>query len=97
MVASKNFGTESDLFLRMWGRTAMSPSLARQVLKFGWTKEDEEGLLAECAAEIDRAAEEYLATPAMPVEAMFDQLYEELPPAVEAQRRQAIREAAADA
>ena len=42
MVASKNFGTESDLFLRMWGRTAMSPSLARQVLKFGWTKEDEE-------------------------------------------------------
>ncbi len=52
-----------------------------------WAKEDEEGLLAESAAEIDRAAEDYLATTGPPVEAMFDYLYAELPPEVEAQRR----------
>lgn len=42
VVARKNFGTESDLFLRMWGREAMPASLAKQVLKFAWTKEDED-------------------------------------------------------
>lgn len=62
-----------------------------------WAKEDEEGLLAECAAEVDRAAEEYLATPAPPTEAMFDYLSADLPPDVEAQRAAAIRESAADA
>ena len=62
-----------------------------------WTKEDEEGLLAGCAAEIDQAAEEYLATPPLPTEAMFDHLYAELPPTVAAQRRRAIQESPDDA
>jgi 2-oxoisovalerate dehydrogenase E1 component alpha subunit len=62
-----------------------------------WAKEDEEGLLAECAAEVDGAAEEYLATPPLPPEAMFDFLYQDLPPGLEAQRLAAIQESAADA
>jgi 2-oxoisovalerate dehydrogenase E1 component alpha subunit len=62
-----------------------------------WAKEDEEGLLAECAAEIDRAAEEYLATGPPTTDAMFDYLYAELPPGVEAQRLQAALDAASDA
>jgi pyruvate dehydrogenase E1 component alpha subunit len=61
-----------------------------------WAKEDEEGLLAESAAEVDGAAEEYLATPPLPPEAMFDNLYAELPAGLEAQRLQAIQESAAD-
>jgi pyruvate dehydrogenase E1 component alpha subunit len=62
-----------------------------------WTKEDEEGLLAECAAEIDRGAEEYLATPLPRSEEMFDYLYAELPPDLQAQRLQAIQESQHDA
>lgn len=62
-----------------------------------WTKEDEEGLLAECAADVDRAAEEYLAIPPPSTESMFDHLYEELPPSVAEQRRQALRESPNDA
>jgi pyruvate dehydrogenase E1 component alpha subunit len=58
-----------------------------------WTKEDEEGLLAESAAEVDRAAEEFLATGPLPAEAMFDHLYETLPPGIAAQRLQASLEA----
>jgi pyruvate dehydrogenase E1 component alpha subunit len=58
-----------------------------------WTKEDEEGLLAESAAEVDRAAEEFLATGPPPAEAMFDHLYETLPPGIAAQRLQASLEA----
>lgn len=82
---------------KAWANEPLSRIRAFLVAAGAWTKEDEEGLLAECAAEIDRAAEEYLATPGMPIEAMFDHLYEELPPAVEAQRRQAMRETQADA
>ena len=41
------------------------------------------------AAEIDQAAEAYLATPPQPVSAMFDHLFAELPAALAAQRAQA--------
>jgi pyruvate dehydrogenase E1 component alpha subunit len=46
---------------------------------------------------VDGAAEEYLATPPPPPEAMFDFLYQDLPVGLEAQRLAAIRESAADA
>ncbi|WP_193368748.1 pyruvate dehydrogenase (acetyl-transferring) E1 component subunit alpha [Pelagibius marinus] len=51
-----------------------------------WTKEAEEALIADCAARVEAAVEEYLATPALPPSAMFDHLYAELPAALEAQR-----------
>ncbi len=62
-----------------------------------WDKAREEELIGECTAEVDAAAEEYLAIPPEPVEAMFDYLFASLPPALAAQREAAIREAEADA
>jgi len=53
-----------------------------------WTKQDEEQLLADCAARVEAAVEDYLATPAPAPEAMFDHLYETLPAALAGQRRQ---------
>lgn len=58
--------------------------------EMGWTKEEEETLIAACAAEVERAVEEYLATPPQPVEAMFDYLYAALPADVAAQRAAAV-------
>jgi pyruvate dehydrogenase E1 component alpha subunit len=51
-----------------------------------WTKADEEGLIAECNAEVEAAADAYLKTPARAPETMFDHLYETLPAALADQR-----------
>ncbi|HEX3210581.1 MAG TPA: thiamine pyrophosphate-dependent enzyme, partial [Geminicoccaceae bacterium] len=51
-----------------------------------WTKADEEHLIDELNREIDAAVERYLETPAQPPEAMFDDLYAELPRALADQR-----------
>jgi pyruvate dehydrogenase E1 component alpha subunit len=51
-----------------------------------WTKADEERLTLELNREIDDAVERYLATPGQPPEAMFDDLYAELPRALLGQR-----------
>jgi pyruvate dehydrogenase E1 component alpha subunit len=77
---------------RQWELEPIGRIRSYLVAARAWAKEDEEGLLAECAAEIDRAAEDYLATSNLPVEAMFDYLYEELPPSVEQQRAAARRQ-----
>jgi 2-oxoisovalerate dehydrogenase E1 component alpha subunit len=52
----------------------------------GWTKEDEERLIADCAAEIDAEVTRYLETGPVPAAAMFDHLYATLPPVYAAQR-----------
>jgi len=51
-----------------------------------WSKDDEEALLADCAAQVEAATEQYLAIPPLPPTAMFDHLYAELPRALAAQR-----------
>jgi pyruvate dehydrogenase E1 component alpha subunit len=51
-----------------------------------WSKDDEEALIAETAAQVDAAVESYLATQPLPPEAMFDHLYEALPPSLATQR-----------
>ncbi len=51
----------------------------------GWSRDDEEALIADCKAQIDAAAETYLATPPQPAHAMFDYLYTELPAPLRAQ------------
>ncbi|MFQ5939927.1 MAG: pyruvate dehydrogenase (acetyl-transferring) E1 component subunit alpha, partial [Alphaproteobacteria bacterium] len=51
-----------------------------------WAKEDEDRLIAEINAEVEAAAEAYLATPPRPPETMFDHLYDELPAALAGQR-----------
>jgi 2-oxoisovalerate dehydrogenase E1 component subunit alpha len=60
-----------------------------------WSKHDEERLLAEAQAEIDRAAEEYLATPPQDVASIFDHIFAELPADLARQRAAAL-EAPAD-
>jgi pyruvate dehydrogenase E1 component alpha subunit len=57
-----------------------------------WGRDDEERLLGDCVREVDAAAEEYLAIPPQPPEAMFDHLFAELPAELAAQRR-AVAEA----
>ena len=61
----------------------------------GWTKADEERLLGECAAEVARAADAYLARPPQPAEAIFDYLHDELPRDL-APQRVAVAGAVAD-
>lgn len=62
-----------------------------------WDREQEERALADAAAEIDRAAEVYLATPPPSVSAMFDHMFATLPAALAAQRAQALASEAGDA
>ena len=59
-----------------------------------WSKTDEETLIAECTAEVESAAEAYLATPPELAEAMFDHLYAALPAALSEQRVALLEEAA---
>ena len=60
-----------------------------------WGKAEEEALLADCAGEVDRAAEAYLATGPRAPETMFDHLYAELPAAL-VRQREAVRSAVPD-
>src|SRR5438270_11501962 len=55
-----------------------------------WAKTDEEGLLAEVSAAVDRAAETYLATPPQGPGTIFDFTYETLPKDLAEQRRAAL-------
>jgi len=57
----------------------------------GWTEERETSLLSESSAKVEKAVEEYLATPAMPPESMFDYLYETLPKAYQWQRDELVK------
>jgi len=51
-----------------------------------WDKAQEESLQSDCNAEVEKAAEEYLATKPQAAESMFTYLYAELPEAYEDQR-----------
>jgi pyruvate dehydrogenase E1 component alpha subunit len=62
-----------------------------------WTRDQEEAALAHAAAEIDQAADAYLATPPQPVSAMFDYLFAKLPAPLAAQRAEALTSGAGDA
>jgi 2-oxoisovalerate dehydrogenase E1 component alpha subunit len=55
-----------------------------------WDKEREERLLQECADQVSREVEAYMAEPHPPAEAMFDHTYAELPEALKEQRRAAL-------
>lgn len=55
-----------------------------------WNKHDEERLLADTQAEIDKAAEEYLAMPPQNVASIFDYTFAELPADLARQRASAL-------
>ena len=56
-----------------------------------WDEQREQAMLVECGHEVDAAVETYLSTEKMPVTAMFDHMYDELPEAMQEQRENAIR------
>ncbi|HSH43536.1 MAG TPA: pyruvate dehydrogenase (acetyl-transferring) E1 component subunit alpha [Arenicellales bacterium] len=51
-----------------------------------WDEQQEEQLQKDCSSEVDAAVDEYLNTGPRPPETMFDNLYETLPSAYQAQR-----------
>ena len=51
-----------------------------------WDKDKEEALQHDCAEQVSRAVDEYLAVPPPGPDAMFDFLYATLPAALEEQR-----------
>lgn len=75
-----------------WAEEPIARLRAFLVERGGWSKDDEEALIGACRAEIEAAAEQYLATPPAPPDTMFDHLYAALPAAFEAQRREAEHE-----
>ncbi|MBT8136866.1 MAG: pyruvate dehydrogenase (acetyl-transferring) E1 component subunit alpha [Gammaproteobacteria bacterium] len=56
-----------------------------------WDEQREQQMLEECAREVDAAVDEYLATPRMPVSAMFEHMYATLPEAMQEQLETAVR------
>jgi pyruvate dehydrogenase E1 component alpha subunit len=60
----------------------------------GWTRDEEQALIAGCTAEVEQAAQAYLAEPPQPPASIFDHLYAELPPALARQRAQLLGEGA---
>ncbi len=70
-------------------RSAQDPVERLRKLMAGrgaWSDADEAALQAECEAEVERAAAEYLATPARAPATMFDHLFATLPARLSAQR-----------
>jgi len=61
-----------------------------------WTKDREDALLKQCAAEVEQAVAAYLATPAQQNDSMFDHLYAALPFAMQSQLEEARRFAPGD-
>ena len=80
---------------RHWREDPIARLRAHLTAAHGWTKDDEEATLASCAKDVERAAEEYLATPPQPPEAVFDYMYERLPADLRGQRMAATEARAA--
>jgi pyruvate dehydrogenase E1 component alpha subunit len=77
---------------RHWKEEPIARTRAFLTQSHGWRREDEEALIAACQAEVDAAADEYLATPPEEPGAVFDWLYEELPTAFARQRAEMLKE-----
>ena len=56
-----------------------------------WDEPHEQALRAECAAQVEAAVADYMATPKMGTDSMFEHLYAELPRGLERQRDEARR------
>ncbi|MDU8911644.1 pyruvate dehydrogenase (acetyl-transferring) E1 component subunit alpha [Aestuariicoccus sp. MJ-SS9] len=55
----------------------------------GWTKDEEEALLHDARAEVEAAAERYIATGPAPARAMFESLFADMPEDLKAQAKDA--------
>lgn len=56
----------------------------------GWSRDDEEALVRDCASQVDTASREALSTAPQPVSAMFDHQFVELPFELKVQREAAL-------
>jgi len=74
-----------------WTREPLSRLRTYLLAKGIWSKDKEAALQKQCAEEVERAVDSYLATPAPPCEAMFDHLYATLPHSLERQLEEARR------
>jgi pyruvate dehydrogenase E1 component alpha subunit len=75
---------------RHWAEEPIARLRSYLVQRGAWNKADEEALIADCHEKVEAAVAAYQATPPQPPEAMFDTLYATLPPALAAQRREAV-------
>ena len=73
-----------------WGEDPITRLRNHLVGRDMWAKTDEEGLLAEISAAVDKAAEAYLATPPQDPTTIFDFTYETLPKDLIEQRQEAL-------
>jgi len=73
-----------------WGEDPITRLRNHLVGRDMWAKADEEGLLAEVSAAVDKAAEAYLAIPPQDPATIFDFTYETLPKDLVEQRQAAL-------
>jgi 2-oxoisovalerate dehydrogenase E1 component subunit alpha len=73
-----------------WAEDPISRLRAYLAANGSWSKDEEEGLLAEAAAAIEEAQKRYLATPPQSPETMFDFTYERVPQDLMRQRAAAL-------
>ena len=73
-----------------WGEDPITRSRNHLVGRGMWAKRDEERMLAEVSAAVDKAAETYLRTPPQAPETIFDFTYQTLPKDLVEQRRAAL-------
>jgi 2-oxoisovalerate dehydrogenase E1 component alpha subunit len=79
-----------------WAREPIGRLRTYLAAKGFWTKDREDALLKQCAAEVEHAVAAYLATPAQQNDSMFDHLYAALPSAMQSQLEEARRFAPGD-
>src|SRR5688572_8541127 len=73
-----------------WGRDPI-PRLRTYLTAMGvWNDAEEKSWAEECGKRVDEEINAYLNTPVQPVEAMFDYLYADMPPDVQAHRAAAL-------
>jgi len=82
---------DPEVVRRAWASEPIGRLRSYLASKGLWTREQEDALLKQCAAEVELAVAAYLATPAQQGDFMFDHLYAELPSAMQCQLEEARR------
>ena len=83
---------DSDEVDAAWKQEPIARLRAYLVAEGHWDDEREEALLAEAAADVEAAVEEYLAVGKPGIESMFDYMYAELPHDLAEQKARALEE-----
>jgi len=88
---ASRYRDDEEVGLR-WKEEPIARTRAFLANRHGWSREQEQALIEQCASEVEAAGEAYLAEPPGGREAMFDWLYEELPTAYARQRAELLGE-----